>query len=102
MYIFAGNFTVGVSKHFRVVAHLEGDNYANKTFALNFPRVPVHWPKESWPDLSPDLIYANPPCAPWSIVGRSLIVGNDGWRTDPRPAGIVPDGIYWCPVGLLG
>lgn len=84
MYIFAGSFTVGVAQHFNVVAHLEGDGYGAKTFALNFPRVPAYWPKEAWPDFSPDLVYGNPPCAPWSIVGASLIKGNDNWRTDPR------------------
>lgn len=88
-YIFAGGFTVGVSKHYDVIAHLEGDAYGNKTFKMNFPDIPSHWPPSEWPlealKGKVEFLYANPPCAPWSQVGASLSSKNaQNWRTDPR------------------
>ena len=40
-YIFAGGFTLGVSKHFDVEAHFEGKPALyKKTFKANFPKIP--------------------------------------------------------------
>ena len=88
-YIFAGGFTVGVSKHFDVAAHLEETKYGVSTFTKNFPSTPVYYPPEAWPiealadEPRFDFIYGNPPCAAWSQAGRSVVQGSD-WRTDPR------------------
>lgn len=86
--IFAGGFTLGVERHFDVLAHLEHGPYGVATFKLNRPYVPVHYPPARWPLSSlaggVDLMYCNPPCAIVSVAGRSLKNGRDSWRTDPR------------------
>lgn len=83
--IFAGGFTVGVARHFRVEAQLEEGDFGVATFRRNFPHVPVTVGHGSWPVVgSVDLMYGNPPCSPWSSVGRSMRRGRDSWRTDPN------------------
>ena len=82
--IFAGGFTIGVKKHFKVLGHLEHGPYGVKTSRLNLPDVPVHVGKENWPGfnrLQADFVYANPPCAIWS--GASARRGPT-WKDDPR------------------
>ncbi len=94
-YIFAGGFTVGVSQHFDVIAHLEESDYGVKTTKANFPSLPVHIGVSKWPidelranhgseGRSLDLIFGNPPCAAWSVAGYTKSRGTDKWRTDPR------------------
>lgn len=90
-HIYAGGFTVGVSKHFDVACHLEHAAYGREVVGLNFPDLPVHaggpdaWPDPaSWPKRGPGRIrfaYANPPCAIWSgaSAGRHC-----SWEDDPR------------------
>ncbi|KKL13372.1 hypothetical protein LCGC14_2526410, partial [marine sediment metagenome] len=90
VYIFAGGFTCGVSDHFDVAAQLEEGNFGAATTRANFPTLPVFTKREEWPsvdrlrELSPDLIYGNPPCAAWSAAGSTKGRGKDRWRTDPR------------------
>lgn len=91
VYIFAGGFTQGLKKHCKVLAHLEDEPYAGTdTSQLNHPEVPIHFRHgaDTWPDADKfqnvDLIYANPPCAIVSPIGRSMKNGADNWRTDPR------------------
>lgn len=85
-YIFQGMFTEGVSKHFNVVAHLEHGPFGVATAKRNFPELEVYEDPESWPvaDLKKQnikLVFANPPCAPWSQAnGKSF----HGWKDDPR------------------
>lgn len=86
-HIYAGGFTVGVSKHFNVLAHLEHSGYGADVVKLNFPQLPIYaggpatWPTK-FPER-PQFLYANPPCAIWSVatVGRST-----HWKDDPRLA----------------
>jgi len=40
--IYAGGFTLGVRRYFRVLAHLELNNYGVSTVARNLPRLPIH------------------------------------------------------------
>ena len=93
MDIFAGGFTVGVSKHFNVLAHLEEGPYGVKSFKLNYPNVPVVIGTDKWKPFIDDLKrehgkihfqYANPPCAVWSVAGSVMRGGGDAWRKDPR------------------
>lgn len=89
VYIFAGGFTVGVAKHFKIRAHLEDGMFGVETFKLNFPRVPVfpvvnEWPLAKLAAESVDFVYSNPPCAPWSATGRSSRIGGESWREDTR------------------
>jgi DNA (cytosine-5)-methyltransferase 1 len=86
-YIFAGGFTLGVRRHFDVRCHLEGDSYGVATVKHNMPELPVYHGPERWPlaelRREPwDLVYGNPPCAPWSQAG-GVVHGRD-WREDPR------------------
>lgn len=86
--IFAGGQTLGMSKHFKILAHFEETSYAVNTFKLNFPKVPVYINYVDWPvkqyHNKVDVCYSNPPCSCWSGVGRSMIHGNDNYKTDPR------------------
>lgn len=87
VYIFAGGFTVGVSRHFKVRAHLEDGDFGVATAKLNFPRLPIFTDPQSWPTdelEGTDFVYCNPPCAPWSATGRSSRMGYESWKTDPR------------------
>ena len=89
-YIFAGGFTIGVSKHFDVEAHFEDKPAAyKKTFQANFPKIPIfegveNWPREKYKNKI-DFVYCNPPCAPWSNLGGAQ-KGAGAWREDPRIA----------------
>ena len=87
-YIFCGGFTIGVERHFKVLAHLENGPYGVKTFQLNRPKIPVYLDPKTWPTKNlrgkVDFVYANPPCALFSAAGASVQKGKDNWRTDPR------------------
>lgn len=86
--IFAGGFTVGMSKYFDIQAHLEEGSFGVDTFRANFPHVPVWTARSRWPEPAHwndiDVMYGNPPCSPWSQNGRSMRRGSDNWRTDPN------------------
>jgi site-specific DNA-cytosine methylase len=82
--IFAGGFSLGVSKHFKLLGHLEHDDYGAATSSRNL-KVPIYVGTDQWPDKLPvrklDFLYSNPPCAIWSVAsGRD----GDNWRQDPR------------------
>lgn len=83
VYIFAGGFTVGVSRHFNVRAHLEDGEFGVATSRRNFPGMPIHTKPDEWPIKDyrgVDFVYANPPCAPWSVAN----FGGKNWKDDPR------------------
>ena len=74
MHIFAGGFAVGVERAgFDIEAHYEDGTYGVATFQHNRPGVPVHTKYVDWPAPAGhvDLLYANPPCAPFSQIGRA-------------------------------
>lgn len=88
-YIFAGGFTIGVGKHFRVLAHLEASQYGVASSQRNFPGLraytnPDFWPLDDLAGRKIDFLYCNPPCAPWSQAGATMKGGGDAWRKDPR------------------
>ena len=97
-YIFAGGFTHGILEAgFDVVSQLEEGEYGVATSRLNHPGVPVYpakvgppgagWPTEALMDAGIDLVYANPPCAPFSNAARSKAgTPSDRWKDDPRTA----------------
>jgi len=85
-YIFAGGFTLGIKEHFDVLCHLEETNYGVATMRHNQPEIPVYVGPDTWPldDLAArgvDLVYGNPPCAPWSVCGGAK---GEAWSKDPR------------------
>lgn len=86
VHIYAGGFTVGVSKFFHVLGHMENDPpYAAATSRANFPDIKIYAGKETWlKELKKvALVYTNPPCAVFSPLGRNF--GKRGqWRLDPR------------------
>jgi len=91
--IFAGGFTVGMSKHFEVLGHLEEGSYGVKSTKLNFPHMPIIVGQTNWKpfidDLRvrrgrPNLVYCNPPCAMFSVAGATMRGGGNAWRSDPR------------------
>jgi site-specific DNA-cytosine methylase len=85
-HIYAGGFTLGVGRHFKVLAHLEHEGYGSNVVRLNFPDLPIYtggpakWPA-FWHE-APRFIFANPPCAIWS--GASKTSKADRWHLDPR------------------
>lgn len=75
VYIFAGGFTLGVMKHFDVVAHWEDGPFGTATVKHNLPSIEIHSHRDRWPVNDPrfqgiPLLYGNPPCAPWSAAGH--------------------------------
>lgn len=117
VHAYAGGFTLGISRRFRPLAHVENDPpYAATTAKANL-RLPV-LPLAADPAAAasalgrlglagPDLVYGNPPCAPWSPQGHRL--GTAGrWERDPRLADAVglvglalilrPDHVAWESV----
>lgn len=82
--IFSGGFTLGVEQAgFSIEGQWEEGTAGATTFEMNYPDVPHPLSHDEWDfdafapgDL--DLLYANPPCAPWSVIGSKL--GSD----DPR------------------
>lgn len=95
VHIYAGGFTLGVSKHFEPLGHLEEGNvgYGSPSAKLNFPELPMIAGTENWKpfvkDLvarrgKPDLLYCNPPCAMFSVAGATMRGGGEAWRKDPR------------------
>lgn len=88
-YIFAGGFTEGVrDAGFEVAAHFEDGMYGVDTSLANHGSLSVftaEWPAGQFKGHV-DLVYANPPCAPWSAAGRRVKGGasdySDGF--DPR------------------
>jgi DNA (cytosine-5)-methyltransferase 1 len=94
--IFAGGFTLGVERHFEIAAHLERSLYGVATFKHNRPQIPVHIDKEGRWEREVEairaagpvgMVYANPPCAPFSLAnvtgGRGLDHPAIGWLRDP-------------------
>jgi site-specific DNA-cytosine methylase len=74
VYIFAGGFTLGVRQHFDVVAHWEDGPFGVATCLKNKLVTEVHTEPDAWPVddtrfYGLDLLYGNPPCAPWSAAG---------------------------------
>ncbi|KKL64114.1 hypothetical protein LCGC14_2168310, partial [marine sediment metagenome] len=74
LHIYSGAFTLGMSRHFEIVGQWEEGDWGAATFELNFPRVPHPLTLEDWPtrDARPTVMFANPPCAPWSAAGGQL------------------------------
>jgi site-specific DNA-cytosine methylase len=89
VYIYAGGFAVGMKKAgFDIEAHLEDpEPYGKEIIRMNpayFGDMPIHaFPR--WKDYKPDVLFANPPCAPFSNANtRSFLPGS--WKRDPRIA----------------
>lgn len=74
VYIFAGGHTLGVRKHFKVLAHFEDGPFGTATVRHNMPDIPIHTNPDTWPADDfvgrVDYLYGNPPCAPWSAAGH--------------------------------
>src|SRR3972149_5345400 len=87
VHVFAGGFSLGIGPYFTVTDHLEGAATWERTVKHNLPTVRQWNPKTQWPvdrlrKDPPALLYANPPCAPFSSIGgRSF---GRHWSVDPR------------------
>ena len=91
--IFGGGFTLGVRRAgFRILGQWEECNAGARTFDLNTQYFGgIHRPLRygDWPLLEvahPHLIYANPPCAPWSAANTRLGRVPADRLVDPRLA----------------
>jgi site-specific DNA-cytosine methylase len=70
-HVFAGGFTMGVRKHFRVPAQLERHNFGTESVAANLPETEFvnrdNW--EDWPSYEgAKFLYGNPRCTGFSLV----------------------------------
>lgn len=88
-HIFAGGFSIGVEKHFALLGHLERTSYAVASWQRYRPLVPVYVDKAAqWGDAvrehrgRVDWLYANPPCAPWSVSSVGYRRGLDSSLLD--------------------
>lgn len=87
-FIFAGGFSLGVGRHFILTTHLEHGNYGVATSRRNLGieawTDPEKWPTAEFEGI--DLVYANPPCAPWSAAGSKVKGGARDYSAgvDPR------------------
>lgn len=85
-YVYAGGFSLGVRKHFDVDCHFE-DNppYGEEIIETNprYFRGTEIVPEGLWEHepRSADLLFANPPCAPFNMPSKAH--GNH-WSKDPR------------------
>jgi len=89
--VFAGGFTLGMQSAFDVLGHFEHGGFGVDTARANL-NIPVWTDQTTWPTkqfAGVDVVYANPPCAPWSICGNSLFRGVDNWKTDANFQGTV-------------
>jgi site-specific DNA-cytosine methylase len=72
--IYGGGFTLGVQKHFKVLGQWEECKLGMRTFDLNFKGIPRPLNFADWPVKKHigkvDFVFANPPCAPWSIANN--------------------------------
>ena len=96
VYIFAGGFSIGMrAAGFKVLGHLEDGPFGVDTVKQNMPDIKVHtdpgaWPFTAYREQSIDVIFCNPPCAPWSGAAvkparnRHVIDLADSYRHDPR------------------
>lgn len=88
--IFGGGFTLGVLQAgFNVVGQWEECGAGRRTFDLNrkyFGRIRRPLLREDWhaPKFELDLVYANPPCAPWSAANTRKGRNVDDRMSDPR------------------
>jgi site-specific DNA-cytosine methylase len=85
--IYAGGFSLGVKKHFEIAAHLEdpqpyGFNVINMNREKYWGNISI-WPYPNWKAINADLLFANPPCAPFSNANTRSFE-KDSWRKDPR------------------
>lgn len=107
-FIFAGGFTIGMSKRFNILAHLEDGMFGVETFKLNFPKIPVYTEPKSWPTAAiraankVHVVYCNPPCAPWSMAGKNKPDQNEARKYTLRAFGLIeeldPDIWVWESV----
>jgi site-specific DNA-cytosine methylase len=84
-YIYAGGFTVGVRRAgFEVNVHLEDPKpYGGKTAVANLGVELRPWPWQLEDLRGTELVYANPPCKAFSVMGKMVRSGRDAWRTHP-------------------
>ena len=71
-FIYAGGFSLGMRKHFNVLAHLEDGSFGVETSRANMPELEFHTEPANWPVrryAGVPVVYSNPPCAPWSSAG---------------------------------
>jgi DNA (cytosine-5)-methyltransferase 1 len=82
VHVYAGGFTAGVQKAgYDILGQWEELDAGYETARLNFPDAehplgpPDTWPVQRFAGRV-DLVFANPPCAPWSTAGSRLGVND--------------------------
>jgi site-specific DNA-cytosine methylase len=100
--IYGGGFTLGVMKHFEVLGQWEEINLGRRTFDMNFKGLYRPLDIKDWPIKSSvgkaHLVFANPPCAPWSSANTHLGKTKASRFLDPRLA--LTDHTYRAAIKL--
>jgi len=86
LHIYGGGFSLGMAEHCNVVGQWEElGGFGDATTSLNLGNQLEHFvmPFDEWPERYSEgdieIVYANPPCAPWSNIGGHK--GMDDSRT---------------------
>lgn len=80
-YVYAGGFTVGISKYFSTKWFFQDNNYGEATRKANFPGIRTIHLLDDMPEGNIDFVYSNPPCAIWSNASNGR---KTHWSVDPR------------------
>ena len=97
VHAFAGGFGLGLSNHHEIIGQFELDGVPMRgprasehrqaiADARHNHNWEIHEGQPTWlasaecRNLKPDIVFGNPPCAPWS----SMNTNNRGWMDDPR------------------
>ena len=100
--IYGGGFTLGVMKHFEVIGQWEEIKLGYRTFDMNFQGIYRPLNLSEWPVKETrgkvDLIYANPPCVPWSSAS---IGGKRTGQINERVGGKTREDRFRDPLLML-
>lgn len=86
--VYGGGFTLGMMNHFNIHGQWEEISLGATTFEKNFawldhPMKHKDWPVDKFKGKL-DVVYGNPPCAPWSNAGNFLGRTKASRFEDPR------------------
>lgn len=84
VHIYSGSFAVGMMRHYDYAGQLEEGPWGVDTFRLNYPDVYHPTELDDW-DLdrfvrNTEVMFANPPCAPWSVIGSRQGAGDERFQ----------------------
>jgi DNA (cytosine-5)-methyltransferase 1 len=89
-FIFAGGFSLGMKDYFHIDTHFEDGPFgvatAKHNLGVTVHEDPATWPTSTKEPWSEKVMFGNPPCSPFSPIGRGMTsgLGKNNWETDPN------------------